>query len=200
MSVLELSGVSGLLGLAGPAAPERFADWVRRGSAQLQAAPSGQPYAQALTELRDIHLPDAVAAWPPAPGWWIAAGIAAVVATAAIWFVRARRRSLRRAAIAELARLDATYRSTSDLPELARGLSALLRRTALARFGRRAVAGLHGSSWIDFLHSAAPARGFPASVGVAMVAAIYARPRPESDRTDADDWVMAVAGWIRSVT
>lgn len=33
-----------------------------------------------LPELRDIHLPDGVSAWPPAYGWWvILLGIVAVV-------------------------------------------------------------------------------------------------------------------------
>ena len=31
-----------------------------------------------LPELRDIHLPDGVSAWPPAYGWWVM--LAAVIA------------------------------------------------------------------------------------------------------------------------
>jgi len=30
--------------------------------------------AQALSDLRDIHLPGAVTLWPLAPGWWLILG------------------------------------------------------------------------------------------------------------------------------
>ena len=39
----------------------------------------------ALEQLRDIHLPQAVHWWPPAPGWWI---VAAVVLALTIWLSR----------------------------------------------------------------------------------------------------------------
>ena len=40
-----------------------------------------------LSELRDIHLPDPVSWWPPAPGWWIAVGIGfGLLAAAGIGF------------------------------------------------------------------------------------------------------------------
>lgn len=39
----------------------------------------------ALEQLRDIHLPQAVHWWPPAPGWWI---VAALVLALTIWLSR----------------------------------------------------------------------------------------------------------------
>ena len=39
----------------------------------------------ALEQLRDIHLPQAVHWWPPAPGWWI---VAAVALALTIWLSR----------------------------------------------------------------------------------------------------------------
>lgn len=39
----------------------------------------------ALEQLRDIHLPQAVHWWPPAPGWWI---VAALVLALTIWLGR----------------------------------------------------------------------------------------------------------------
>jgi len=38
-----------------------------------------------LEQLRDIHLPEAVHWWPPAPGWWI---VAALLLTLTIWLSR----------------------------------------------------------------------------------------------------------------
>ncbi len=156
--------------------------------------------AHALTELRDIHLPDAVPLWPPAPGWWIAFGAGVLVIVALALYLRARRRSLRRAALTELERVRASFRITDDVGVLARGLSALLRRTALARFGRRTVAGLHGSQWLDFLDDSAAPNGFPAEIGEAMTVATYAPPSPEKNVEQADTWVSTVGAWIRSVS
>ena len=39
----------------------------------------------ALEQLRDIHLPQAVHWWPPAPGWWI---VAALILALTIWLGR----------------------------------------------------------------------------------------------------------------
>lgn len=39
----------------------------------------------ALEQLRDIHLPQAVHWWPPAPGWWL---VAAMVLALTIWLSR----------------------------------------------------------------------------------------------------------------
>lgn len=47
----------------------------------------------ALEQLRDIHLPQAVHWWPPAPGWWI---VAALVLALTIWLVRYLQRRYRR--------------------------------------------------------------------------------------------------------
>ena len=82
--------------------------------------------ATALEQLRDIHLPDAVPMWPPAPGWWFAFGIMILAATVVCLRIRAHRRSLRRAALRELDRVENSYRITSDAAVLARSLSALL--------------------------------------------------------------------------
>ena len=47
----------------------------------------------ALEQLRDIHLPQAVHWWPPAPGWWV---VAALSLALTIWLVRFLQRRYRR--------------------------------------------------------------------------------------------------------
>ena len=40
-----------------------------------------------LAQLRDIHLPEAISVWPPAPGWWVLfIGIIALLATLAYYW------------------------------------------------------------------------------------------------------------------
>jgi len=157
--------------------------------------------ANELAGLRDIRLPDAVPLWPPAPGWWIALGFILATGIALALYVHARRRSLRVAALAELERLQSSFRVTDDVGAFARGVSALLRRTALARYGQRAVAGLHGPEWLEFLDSSAAPTGFPVEIGEAISVATYARPSTmEAYIGQADAWVATVQRWIRSLS
>lgn len=81
-----------------------------------------------LEQLRDIHLPDPVGWWPPAPGWWL---LGLTILGLLVWAlhrlqVRYRRDSFRRQALREL---DALCRHQPlPLPDLLQ----LARRTALS--------------------------------------------------------------------
>ena len=100
-------------------------------------------------DLRDIHLPADPAFWPPAPGWWLAGGLNLFVLVLVMirglkaWH-RYRRRRLALDRLQALSTLDAG-------PELAAGISELLKRVALGGFSRREVAGLSGRAWLGFL-------------------------------------------------
>ncbi len=109
------------------------------------------PEAQQLA-LRDIHLPEAVSWWPPAPGWWVLAGLV-IVLLVVLWALRAwrRRRRLRNDAIAELARIRDDYERHEDGQRLVRELSVLLRRIAISYYPRSDVAALTGDQWLRFL-------------------------------------------------
>lgn len=101
-----------------------------------------------LTQLAPPHAPPPPGWWPPAPGWWgllvlLLLGIAALF----IWWQRPPRR-LRRTALRQLAQLENDHDGDALL---AHRLQDLLRRYAVARFGRETVATLTGSAWIDFV-------------------------------------------------
>ena len=101
-----------------------------------------------LAQLAPAHAPPAPGWWPPAPGWWLLAVLLlAAVAALLLWLRRPARR-LRRAALQELKQLE---QAGGDDAALARGLEHLLRRYAVARFGREPVARLSGERWIDFV-------------------------------------------------
>jgi len=100
--------------------------------------------------LRDIHLPEPVSWWPPAPGWWLTTALIIVVFAGAFWLLRQwQRRRWRREALEELARLQQSATSYQQLQQL----SALLRRVAMTCFPRQQVASLTGPAWLDFLDS-----------------------------------------------
>ena len=155
------------------------------------------PAHDALSALRDIHLPEAVPLWPPAPGWWVAAGLVVALAVALRLVQLRRRRSVSRAALRELDRLEREHEKTRDAGVYAVRLSALLRRVALARFPRNEVASLHGETWIDFLNRASARTGFPDEVVETMERAVFAPPCEESPPEDTTAWGSAARAWIR---
>lgn len=66
-----------------------------------------------MNELKDIHLPDPVSWWPPAPGWWLLAVIVALLTFYAVKQLKkvTSRRKLKRSALAELNRCADEHRS-----------------------------------------------------------------------------------------
>jgi hypothetical protein len=149
--------------------------------------------------LRDIHGLDPAPWWPPGPGWWLLllvllAALAGLqlyrhwrLLTGGIWRLDALRRlrGLRR----RLTRLSAR--------EAAGELSELLRRIAMAQYGREACAGLAGEDWLAWLADHDP-NGFPwGEAGLPLISLPYA-PRGGGDGLDLKPLVEAAEGWVRA--
>lgn len=101
--------------------------------------------------LRDIHLPDPIGWWPPAPGWWVVAALLILVFGVVVWLWRQRRHRQipMNLTLRELNRIEREYAGNKVL--LAQELSVLLRRSAMTLYGREATAGLTGVAWLAFL-------------------------------------------------
>lgn len=121
-----------------------------------------------LSQLAPPHAPPPPGWWPLAPGWWALAMLLLIVAAAALYWQRRPAVRLRRIALRELNSLAA---ANIDDGELAQQLEHLLRRYAVARFGRDAVAGLTGERWVAFViaHGAGEWDG-PAGAGLLRAA------------------------------
>lgn len=154
---------------------------------------------QALAQLRDIHMPDAVPFWPLAPGWWMLAGLAVAALAAAVWLVWHHRTRLRREARRELDRLSETFARTGDRAALAAGISALLKRVALARFDPDRVAALHGEGWTGFLNETARRPVFIGDSGVAVARAAWAPHDALGVEIDGAALLGAARSWIGRV-
>jgi hypothetical protein len=102
--------------------------------------------------LRDIHLPEAVSWWPPAPGWWGLLGLI-VLSLAVFYLLRSwrKRRRLRNSAMLELRQICEAFDQHHDDLRLIRELSVLLRRIVISYFPRTDVASLTGDEWLRFL-------------------------------------------------
>lgn len=102
-----------------------------------------------LAQLAPAHAPPPPGWWPPAPGWWGLAALLLVGVITLLIVLNQPPRRLRRAALRQLGRLE----NAPELADaqLARRLQDLLRRYAVARYGRERVARLAGKAWVDFV-------------------------------------------------
>ncbi|AHE68328.1 DUF4381 domain-containing protein [Legionella oakridgensis] len=115
---------------------------------------SGHPGSQALSQLRDIHMPLPIGWWPLAPGWYVLIILLIIVLMVAVLFLRrsylhgqARRRALRL-----LAAYQQQYQREGNCQHISACISELLKRVALVYFPRKNVASLQGEAWILFLN------------------------------------------------
>jgi hypothetical protein len=146
-------------------------------------------------DLRDIHLPDAPPAWPPAPGWWLLGILLLLLLLTAMLRLRSvlRARRRRERIIAELDGLLAGAGAQGCGPELLGAVSALLKRVALSRFPRAEVAALTGPDWLAFLDRTGGAGGFTEGPGRALDDGAYA---PEKE-CDPSALIRLARRWLR---
>ena len=149
--------------------------------------------------LKDIHLPDPVSWWPLSPGWWIVIGLLAALAAVLVWWYRRehrRRLSAVYLARVELAGLRQRYAARHDSTELARELSALIRRLSVSAFPRRDSAGLTGQAWLDYLDQRMTDKPFSNGHGRILVEAPY---RPSVDPRELEPLIDLCEAWINTV-
>ncbi|MEW6221286.1 MAG: DUF4381 domain-containing protein [Thermodesulfobacteriota bacterium] len=146
------------------------------------------PAADPLAELRPLHLPPPVSWWPPAPGWWLLAGLALGLFGLA-WYWR-RRGQVRRAALAELQALAGSARETR---EQLRQLAALLKRYALHCYPGQEVAALTGDAWLRFLDEHGGNGAFTSGCGQVLGRGLF----QPGTAVDLPALVRLVERWLR---
>ena len=150
-----------------------------------------------LQELRDVHLPDPISLWPPAPGWWMVFGVVVTGVIVFMWMRAYRRRTkARRLAVAELGVVKQHYDTHHDDRWVVQQLSEIVRRYALASFPRTEVAGLVGSSWLGFLDQTGRTNQFTEGVGHLLSSVPYQLQLEVS----AADLLSLVEHWIHHVS
>jgi len=147
-------------------------------SATPTTLPQGAPGATSedpLAQLRDLHLPQAVADWPPALGWWLLAGL---VLFGLVWSMRALHRryksnAYRRFAQRELKAIVAEHAETQDARRALSRLQFLMKRVAMTAFNRAEVAALSGVAWTQFLDATSTTRQFSLGPGELLIDGPY---------------------------
>ncbi len=160
------------------------------------------PIDPAALPLRDIHLPQEVSWWPPAPGVWLLLALAALLLVVlVVWLAqRQRRQRIRREALKEMQRLQQQWKQQPRPAETAAALSRLLRRVGLSYFGRAGFSGLTGTAEIDCLNRLVTddRRQLPEELGDWLREAPY-RPADALDAGEIEAWLQAVEHWIRAL-
>jgi hypothetical protein len=152
-----------------------------------------------LANLKDIHLPDAVSAWPPAPGWWILAFLMLALLGWSIWTIlkNYQQKHLLRVSITTLEQIEQDYKKHQNPQQLIRQYSSLLRRISLALFSRTEVASLTGQPWLEFLDEQASTTLFKSEAGNLLLNAPY--QRPEKSIEHLEQLNEAMTKWIEAV-
>lgn len=113
-----------------------------------------------ISQLQELPLPAAVSYWPQTWGWWALLGLllAAGLYYAGRGLYRWRRNRYRRAALAELSRLQLALTEPAQTVAALHQLPELLKRTALSMPKPPAVASFSGQAWQQFLQGCCPSR------------------------------------------
>ncbi|MEH6355085.1 MAG: DUF4381 domain-containing protein [Marinobacter sp.] len=132
--------------------------------------------ANALQQLRDIHLPAGAGWWPPAPGWWwlAAAGLLCLVLAVRGWQRWQRRNRRWQAVQRELAALRTQSQTQlQKSPAWFSQLNALLKRAARDSYPLQSVAALSGDDWVAFLQHSSGDNAAEADLVTTMVSACW---------------------------
>lgn len=115
-----------------------------------------------LAQLRDVHLPEPISAWPPAPGWWFLALLSLVGTLMLVryFWQRHQRRAYIREAKVKLQALLVQQLTPQRQLHLA---NDILKRCAITAYPGQPVASLSGEAWLIFLnqHSKTQLFGVP---------------------------------------
>jgi hypothetical protein len=144
--------------------------------------------------LRDLHLPEAISWWPPAPGWWVLVALAAIALgylLRAWWRTRARG-AARRYALRQLDSIVAQYEENRNVVTFGVAVSELLRRTMIAYAPRLDVAGLTGEEWLAWLDRDLAQPVFVNGPGRALLELPYRNPETQEPVSDHSRLVAAV--------
>ncbi|MCG6938249.1 MAG: DUF4381 domain-containing protein [Gammaproteobacteria bacterium] len=157
--------------------------------------------------LRDIHLPEPVSWWPPAPGWWIILALAVLIAALV---TIARRiylgRQLRRDIKSELDNIKQQFQQNRNKTRLAKSLSILLRRASISYYPRADIAGLTGDDWLSYLDDSnaksSSGNRFQSDTGRVLLTAPYLPDTDQQDNDrldfDAQKLIQLCESWLQS--
>ncbi|MCD6055492.1 MAG: uncharacterized protein K0R12_454 [Gammaproteobacteria bacterium] len=148
-----------------------------------------------LSQLRDLHMPASVSAGQPLSLLVTVLGFIILLSLIGLYYWRRRRCSTAlEEALQILAEIELKQKENQSYNGLA-DLSILMRRVALSRFSRKAVACLHGEAWLDFLNKTGNTAVFIQSPGSYLAEGPYC----SSIDLDWEALFFCVKKWMKKV-
>ncbi|MDH5387004.1 MAG: DUF4381 domain-containing protein [Gammaproteobacteria bacterium] len=148
--------------------------------------------------LRDIHLPDPISWWPPAPGWWLLFGLV-LLTVAAVFLFRyyQKKQALKKQVLAEFEILRELFNKEKNTTVLVQSLSILLRRACISFYPRSEAASLTGESWLQFLDDTCTEKAFQTEHGKLIASAPYLSENTPLD-FDAEKLISVCENWLKA--
>lgn len=148
-------------------------------------------------ELRDIHLPDPVSWWPPAPGWYGILILLLIMLALAMWLQRRNTQTPKMLALHELKQIEQAYLQHKNAQQTCGDVSILLRRTAMSIGARDKHASLTGETWITELNALCDKPIFDASLAPLLLQAPY-QSTPQQEQA-VQHLLQAVRRWLNEL-
>jgi len=142
-----------------------------------------------LKSLHEIQIPNTLAWWPLAPGWYGVVGIilAGAIAVYGIYKFQKRKRYNQR-----IWALYSAAEHIKDSTQCMAELSKLLKRIALLKYPAGTVAQLHGQAWLEFLNKTGHTQEFTSATGQALTAEAYKK----QSNMDIEPLLRLTKSWI----
>ncbi len=144
--------------------------------AELNAPARPAEMVELLTGLRDLHQPDPIGWWPPAPGWWLLLAATLSLLGYLLWR-RYRRHTTRRLGRQAVVNAYHAWRDHRTDSLYLNDINAALRRIALTARPRSDVSSLTGQQWISTLNELSTYRLSDQSATALSVTAYQREPK-----------------------
>lgn len=106
-------------------------------------------------QLRDVHVPEAISWWPPAPGWWLVliAALGLLIFALVRWRGYRRKNQYRRIALTELGECFEAQLADQDSRRYLQSANAILKRCVISINPTPITVRANGAAWLELLES-----------------------------------------------
>jgi len=155
-------------------------------------------------ELKDIHLPDSILWWPPAPGWWVLGVVLIIFLFLMLLLLPKlwrwlRYKPVRSLSLKEFYLIKQSHQQQTDQKQTLQAITTLLRRTVMSKSGRIGHAGVVGDDWINQLNQMSQKDCFTQAQGELLKHGRYQPAIEGQNKADIDSLLQSCENWIKSL-